>query len=476
MLFNSYTFLVFFAVLFPLVRYAPGWRTKKTILLLASYVFYAAWDPAFIVLLWISTVVDWFAARWIHAAPTPGRRRLFLLLSLFVNLGMLGYFKYALFFLDNAATVAGWIGFEYAAPRPTIILPIGISFFTFQTLSYTFDVFRRRIAPWTSFLDYALFVTFFPQLVAGPILRGADFLPQCKAERAVPWHVVGWGMCLLTIGLFCKVVVADELMAPIVEMVFDGRQLPGFIDAWAGVCAFSVQIFCDFAGYSTCAIGVAMTLGFDVPDNFRFPLGAVGFSDFWARWHMTLSRWVRDYVFMPLCRRRRGRRWAAFNMMLAMVIVGFWHGAAWTFVLWGAMNGFMVVIEREIRRSPLGSWRVWSRPAVQRVLWVGTYLMLCFTITAFRAHSIGQTGALLWSLLGGRGWEGLAGLAGDHYRLAFCTAAVTVVLHRLMVNTSLEAVAARVPWWLKSALLAVLMYLVLISMTGEDRAFIYFQF
>ncbi|MHC4180894.1 MAG: MBOAT family O-acyltransferase, partial [Planctomycetota bacterium] len=223
---------------------------------------------------------------------------MWVLLSLITNLGLLGFFKYGGFLLENFVVLLNTAGIQYEPALPDIVLPVGISFYTFQTLSYTLDVYRGKTRPWMSFLDFALFVTFFPQLVAGPIIRSGDFLPQCIEPRRATGRQLSWGLTLLVLGLFEKIVVADGLLAPISDKVYAQAGEAGFLDAWCGTLAFSGQIFCDFAGYSTCAIGIALCLGFAIQDNFRFPYAAGGFSDFWRRWHVSLSSWLRDYLYI----------------------------------------------------------------------------------------------------------------------------------------------------------------------------------
>ncbi len=351
MLFNSYTFILFLAAVLLLSRMLANWTWRKSLLLLSSYVFYAAWNPPFVVVLWISTIVDWYVGKWIHASSTRERRTFFLIISLLVNLGMLSYFKYGGFFVDNLNMLLHLAGFNFAFSQISIVLPVGISFYTFQTLSYTIDIFRGRLSPWHSFLDYALYVTFFPQLVAGPIVRAANFLPQCRSSRIGSSKQMGWGLSLLVIGLFAKIVIADSLAAPTVEVVYDSHGTLGCIAAWAGTLAFAIQIFCDFFGYSTCAIGVALSLGFSLPDNFRWPYGAIGFSDFWRRWHISLSSWLRDYLYIPLGGNRMGIRRTYVNLMITMLLGGLWHGASWMFVIWGGLHGIYLMAEGLIRQS-----------------------------------------------------------------------------------------------------------------------------
>ena len=308
MIFNSLTFLVFFALVLAMHN-APlfSWHQKKINLLVASYLFYAAWNPPFVILLWVSTVVDWWAAQWMVRARQERTRKIWMITSVVVNIGMLGYFKYGGFLLENFVALAASLGIAYQPPKWDIILPVGISFYTFATLSYTLDVYLRRAKPARHFLDYALFVTFFPHLVAGPIMRPTELVPQFASTRRATAHQLYFGFSLMILGLFQKVVLADGFLSPVVEKVYDAHEgVPNALDAWVATLAFSGQIFCDFAGYSTTAIGVAMCLGFAMPDNFRFPYAAVGFSDFWRRWHITLSSWLSVYLYIPLGGNRHG--------------------------------------------------------------------------------------------------------------------------------------------------------------------------
>ena len=262
MLFNSLTFVVFFLIVLAL-HYAPfPWRAKKFNLLIASYLFYAAWNPPFVILLWLSTLVDWFVAKKIYVEQRKSRRRMLLIVSLLVNLGILGFFKYGNFLLENWVWLMAQVGVDWQAPGWDIVLPVGISFYTFQTMAYSLDVYLRRAAPAKSFLDFALFVTFFPQLVAGPIVRPTHLIPQFATPHVASLKQLGWGLSLMILGIFQKVVIADGLLAPASDEVFSASEHVTFWDAWLGTLAFSGQIFSDFAGYSTTAIGVALTLGF----------------------------------------------------------------------------------------------------------------------------------------------------------------------------------------------------------------------
>ena len=470
MQFNTYLFACFFAVVLA-VHHAPlPWTARKLALLGFSYAFYAAWDPAFVVLLWGSTVVDWFAARAMMRTERPALRRALLGASLVFNLGLLGYFKYAGFLQRTLAAVLGALGVHLAVAPVDIVLPIGISFYTFMTLSYTIDVYLGRSRPARSFLDYALYVTFFPHLVSGPIVRATELVPQFETERRATGPQLGWGLALLAVGLFQKVVLADGLLAPVVDKVFQPRlaQLSTG-DAWAGAVAFAGQIFFDFAGYSSCAIGVALCLGFALPDNFRAPYGAVGISDFWRRWHMSLSSWLRDYLYIPLGGNRRGALRTHVNLALTMLIGGLWHGASWTFVAWGGLHGGYLIAERLLRAAAPAS-PLWSTRAVQLALALATFILVCFAWVFFRAVSFDQAFRILAAMLG-RG----RGAGHPAWWLAILPVAALVAVHWRMRATTFETVVERCPWPVRSALLAAAVVSLFLS-SGIDRAFIYFQF
>lgn len=470
MTFNSLTFLLFFGIVLGLYHCPFSWKNKKRMLLVSSYLFYAAWNPPFIALLWLSTLVDWVVARRIYRAE--GRFRSFwLLISLCTNLGVLAYFKYGGFLLDNFVTAVHQLGIDYAPAPFDIILPMGISFYTFQTLSYTLDIYWGKAKPASSFLDYALFVTFFPQLVAGPIVRAVDFLPQCTEPKRATGEQMGWGLVLLIIGLFQKMIIADKLLAPVVDQVYANAGSAGFAQAWIGTMAFSGQIFCDFSGYSCCGIGIALCLGFALPDNFRFPYAAVGFSDFWRRWHISLSSWLRDYLYIPLGGNRQGSFLRGRNLMLTMLIGGLWHGAGWHFVAWGGLHGLYLMGEAYCKRS-MGSWEVWNSRLGQLSLAILTYLLVCLTWVFFRAPDFSTAFTLLQSMfllgpvnpvIAGRAW------------LALMVVLCMLMMHWILREKSAEEAF---DWLPDRAVVAALTVMILcLTLThGENRGFIYFQF
>jgi D-alanyl-lipoteichoic acid acyltransferase DltB (MBOAT superfamily) len=473
MLFNSLLFIVFFAVVLAFQWLPVRWRTRKCILLIASYIFYAAWRPPFVILLWISTLVDWGVARRLATARSRAARRGLLAASLGVNLGLLGYFKYAGFVTESLARALNAAGIPFSPPELSVVLPIGISFYTFQTLSYTLDVYFGRGKPWHSFLDYALYVTFFPQLVAGPIVRAFDFLPQCEEPKRATAGQLSWGLTLLLIGLFEKIVVADGLLAPVADRIYGATRFDG-IGAWVGTLAFSGQILCDFLGYSTCAVGAGMCLGFALPDNFHCPYAAIGFSDFWRRWHISLSTWLRDYLYIPLGGNRGSKLLTLRKLVISLFLGGLWHGAAWKFVAWGLLHGIYLVAERLVK-DLLPRSGIWTRPTARLCLGLLTFALVCVAWVFFRAESVSEATAVLAAMagFGSRAGEAMVEPSGAFTVIA--TMVVMLALQWTLRDSSLEAAAARVPRWLAVGLMAA-MLVATCTMTGPGRAFIYFQF
>lgn len=343
MIFHSLTFVAFFLVIVTVYWRLPH-RAQNALLLVSSYVFYGWVHPWFLALIFASTVVDFWAGRGM--ATDPARKRLFLGLSLCVNLGMLGFFKYFNFFAENVQAALAVVHFNVPLPALHVVLPVGISFYTFQELSYTLEVYKGKLAARRDFLDFATFVCFFPQLVAGPIERAAHLLPQVEQERTFNWPLARDAMFLILWGYFKKLVVADNA-GVIANKVF-ALQAPGFFVLWAGVFAFGIQIYADFSAYSDIARGTARWLGFDLMRNFNHPYLATGPADFWRRWHISLSSWFRDYVYIPLGGSRAGRLIEYRNIFATFLLSGFWHGANWNYVLWGAYHGALLVLSRMV--------------------------------------------------------------------------------------------------------------------------------
>ncbi len=391
MIFNSIAFLVFIATFLPLYFTLRG-RARLLLCLTGSYFFYGWWDWRFLSLIVFSTLIDYFVGLRLEQSEEPNRRRSLLIASMVVNLGFLAFFKYFNFFIDSFADLLISIGLNPSWNTLNIILPVGISFYTFQSMSYTIDVFKRKIAIEKDFIRFATFISFFPQLVAGPIVRASDFLPQFKKDRRFEWDrfIAGTGQVLW--GFFKKVAVADSL-APFVDQCFAAPGGFSSLHLTIGVVFYSFQIYCDFSGYSDIAIGLARILGFDFPENFRTPYFSKNFSEFWTRWHISLSSWLRDYLYIPLGGNRGGSFGSWFfillslvisivmtgwwwliivyvlvanitvwwlrgssankvvmytymNLVVTMLLGGLWHGASWAFVVWGLLHGFYLVVQR----------------------------------------------------------------------------------------------------------------------------------
>ena len=473
-IFSSLTFIVFFALVLLMHSLPLRWGAKKFNLLLASYVFYAAWNPPYVTILWAATLVAWFTIKWMASTTSRRGRLLCLLACLVANLGLLGFFKYGGFLLENFVVLARSVGIDYAPPRLDLLLPLGISFFTFKCISYAMDVYQRRCDASPSLLDFALHVGFFPLIAAGPIVRAGQFLPQCREPRRANVHQLGWGLSLLVIGLFQKVVLADGMLTGTASTVFNAWQKAGIVDSWIGAVAFTGQIFFDFAGYSTCAIGAALCLGFAIPDNFRFPYAATSPSDFWHRWHISLSTWLRDYLYIPLGGNRKGSFRSYVNLMVTMLLGGLWHGASWKFVAWGGLHGVYLVVERLLSRR----WeRVrWPDRLPVRLLGIlVTFLLVCVAWVLFRADSLTAAFHLLGSMFGVSGRNPTDLVPGVKAVAVAVIVLGLLATHGCLRNSSLEQAASRLPWWLKAVLLAA-MVAAIVRAPGEQHAFIYFQF
>jgi len=477
MLFNSYDFLFFFVAVL-LVHLLPlPWWLRKFNLLAASYLFYMSWNPPFVALLWLSTLIDWCAAKGMGRSEDPLTRKLLLLLSLCTNLGILGYFKYAETVLEYFTDAMHAMGIGYQAPAQqwSIVLPLGISFYTFQTLSYTIDVYRRRIEPCRSLLDFALFVAFFPQLIAGPILRAGQFLPQCTEPKRPSGQQFGWGLSLIVLGLFLKIVLADGLFAPSVNDVYLPGRPVSISDAWIGMLGFVGQLYCDFAGYSTCAVGLALCLGFVIPANFRFPLAMTSVSDFWSRFHITLSRWLHDYLFLALGGYRRRRARVAFNLILTMVLCGWWHGATFNFLLFGLLNGLYLVMQFQLRRSPVGRLAFWETAPGKAVLWAFHFNLLAWTLVLFRATTFEHATVMYQTLCGLGPATTYSYLTDAQFLFVLVPLQSIVLLHWLFRELTVEQAVSRCPTWLWMIALSAMLTAILL-VPGEPAEYVYFQF
>jgi alginate O-acetyltransferase complex protein AlgI len=396
MLFPTSTFAIFFVIVLPtswaLMRRRALWQA---FMLTASYVFYAWWDWRFVFLLAVSTVGNHVAARAIRAAARRRTQKLLLGLAVAFNLGLLGYFKYAGFLVSSAENALTRLGLPSSTWALSVTLPIGISFFTFMALSYVIDVYRGELEP-VDFPRFAVYLSFFPHLVAGPIVRGSELLPQLERPRNAGRVNATRAYFLILSGLFFKVVIANELSAHLVDAVFAAPDRHSSLEVLVAVYGYAVQIFADFMGYTNIAIGVALLLGFEFPQNFNSPYQAVSLQEFWRRWHMTLSRWLRDYLYISLGGNKKGRVRTYVNLLVTMLLGGLWHGAAWTFVIWGGLHGSGLAVERFVRDLLHARRRLWPSGAVGR--WAGrlvTFHFVCLGWIFFRASSLNAADSVI---------------------------------------------------------------------------------
>jgi D-alanyl-lipoteichoic acid acyltransferase DltB (MBOAT superfamily) len=388
MLFNSLEFLLFLPTVFVLYWFVfkNQLRAQNILLLVASYIFYGWWDWRFLSLIILSTAIDYFVGFQMQKAEVISKRKLLLALSITANLGMLGFFKYFNFFVQSWVDAWAGVGITMQGTTLSIILPVGISFYTFQTLSYTIDIYRKQLEPAKSFIDFAAFVTFFPQLVAGPIERASHLLPQFYSKRKFDYDFAVTGVKLIIWGLFKKVVVADNC-AFFVNPIFDNPDAFSSAELTLGMLFFAFQIYGDFSGYSDIAIGVSKLFGFDLMVNFKFPYFSRDIAEFWRRWHISLSTWFRDYVYIPLGGSRGSKLFQLRNVMVIFLVSGFWHGANWTFIFWGLLHSFLFLPllfgnwNRTNVTSKTYGWLDFIKIAI-------TFVLVCFAWVFFRAESI----------------------------------------------------------------------------------------
>lgn len=398
MIFNSVHFVFFFLFVYLGYRLSTH-KIQNYLLLFSSYYFYAAWDWRFLSLILFSTIVDYQCGQKIYDSKSRNIRKIFLLTSISTNLGLLGFFKYYNFFAESAEALALKLGVGLSDITLDIILPMGISFYTFQTMSYTIDVYRGQLKPCRSISDFSLYVAFFPQLVAGPIERAGRLLPQIQNKREVTREDIEKGLWLIFFGFFLKIFVADNL-AKIVDVGFNNQQPISGDIALVSVYAFSFQIFGDFAGYSSIAIGLSRLMGIQLMTNFRFPYFVTNPADFWKHWHISLSSWLRDYLYIPLGGNRGSNIMIYRNLIITMLLGGLWHGAAWTFVIWGAYQGGILASHRMLK--PFLAKFIVVGHMQQNIWWlirvVFMFQVTCIGWLIFRAESPGQVMDMISSI------------------------------------------------------------------------------
>ncbi len=467
MLFNSLDFLFFFSFVYALYLRLPH-RGQNLLLLASSYFFYGAWDYRFLSLLFLSTAVDYVLARAIEDSPSPRRRRRLLVISMCVSLGVLGFFKYCNFFIENLQALLAAFGLDAAGWHLDIILPWGISFYTFQTMSYTIDVYRGHMKACRQFGDFAVFVSFWPHLVAGPIMRANLLLPQVQTPRVITYEMVREGTWLILFGLYKKVVVADNL-APFANALFDDPAGFQGLAVLGGLLAFAFQIYGDFSGYSDIARGTARLMGFDLMVNFRMPYFATNPSDFWRRWHISLSTWLRDYLYISLGGNRAGRARTYLNLTITMLLGGLWHGAAWHFIAWGAYHGLLLVAHRLVAgdappaRAPT--------PARRLLHMAGFFTLTLFGWLLFRVHALSDVPLLLAQLFHFGPLTGKVALLS-----VLCFAGPLLLIEMAQERAGDLLVVKRWPPLARAALYAALLAALLLCGAVDKHEFIYFQF
>ncbi|MDQ7063819.1 MAG: MBOAT family O-acyltransferase [candidate division KSB1 bacterium] len=483
MLFNSFEFLVFFPIV-TLVYFALPHRFRLIFLLLASYYFYMCWRPEYIVLILASTLVDYFAGLGMSRTDERKKRRKFLLMSLFANLGLLFTFKYFNFFADSLSHLFAAVRVDVHMPALDVLLPVGISFYTFQTLSYTIDVYRGETQPEKNPLRFALYVAFFPQLVAGPIERSTRLLKQFYRKVSFSEQRLRSGLMLILWGLFKKVVIADRLAI----YVNEAYNHPGDYQGWPLILAtyfFAFQIYCDFSGYSDIAIGSARILGFDLMENFRQPYFAKSISEFWKRWHISLSTWFRDYLYIPLGGNRVVKwRWY-YNLMVVFLVSGLWHGANWTFVVWGALHGFYLIfsIWTQTARAKIRAWIGLARRPRLQGLWqtVVTFHLVLVAWVFFRANSLSDAMLILHNMSQiDFSWRGLMDinieLGWGELMLVMLFIVVMELVHLLQSSGKWVSFSVRTSQPLRLAVFYGLLLCIVFFGVYNHTEFIYFQF
>ncbi len=500
MLFNSLDFLLFLPLVVGLYYGLPV-RFRWFVLLIASYVFYAWWKIEYLLLLFASTLTDYLCGLAMGRHPTRHARRPFLILSLITNLGLLATFKYLGFFADSLEALLGLLGQPTDVPVIDILLPVGISFYTFQTLSYTIDVYRGKLEPERHFGYFALYVSFFPQLVAGPIERASNLLPQLHAPRPLNLFWLRSGFLLILWGFFKKVVIADRL-ALYVDPVFAQPTSYHAAHFWIALYFFIFQIFCDFSAYSDIAIGTARIFGVDLMENFRRPFAARSIAEFWQRWHISLTTWFRDYLYTPLLRsggRSSKARWMG-SILIVFVLSGLWHGAAWTFVLWGTLHGLYLVVGLLTRPARRALWHRLEHHIAQTAPFparaaglsglsqlllhlrgglalLTTFHLVVLSLILFRAASITNAVYIATHLLDFGGSPGLAGFSFADWVISLGSIGLLETVqwidaHVVRLETWIDTAPRLVRW----GVYYLLMILVLLFGVFDRRPFIYFQF
>lgn len=480
MLFNSIDFAIFFPIFFVVYWIVAKKLTLRNAFLLASsYLFYGWWDWRFLFLILFSSIVDFTIGQKIYAATNKRVRKNYLLVSLLINLGLLGYFKYTNFFIDSFINSFRFFGGEMDSFTLQIILPVGISFYTFQTLSYTIDIYRDRIKPTKDWLSFFTFVAFFPQLVAGPIERASHLLPQFFKTYNFDYKAFKSGLLLMAFGLFKKMVIADRL-AIVVNEVYGNPTGHSGQDLIIATVFFAFQIYCDFSGYSDIAIGISRMLGFNLMKNFDTPYFSTSITAFWRRWHISLSTWFRDYVYIPLGGSRNGDYRTYFNLFIVFVVSGLWHGAAINFVIWGAIHGVIIVVEKALSNTAL---KVNRKPLIPSVFFkFFTFGIVCFAWIFFRANTFADSVYIVTNLFNFNfvDWSIYSlGLPSHEFDFAIIVIVLLLIFDAFHRKYNALRIINKSNFVVQSLVYTLIVYsIVIFGIYGNDSVseFIYFQF
>jgi len=468
LLFNSVFFLIFFALILALYPFlADRVKTRTWYLMAVSLYFYYKTSGAFVMLLVITSAVNFGIGYLMYHSKGRGHKNLLLILSLIWNLGSLGYYKYTNFIIDTINQLAGG-----SIPLQEIFLPVGISFFTFQTMSYTLDIYFGKLKPLGSFVDFCFFVSFFPQLVAGPIVRATWFLPQIHQKLSLNRQQMDRALVLIFAGLLKKGVIADYISINFVDRVFDNPALFSGVENLIAVYAYGMQIYCDFSGYSDIAIGVALLLGFELPQNFLSPYQASSITDFWRRWHISLSTWLRDYLYIPLGGNQKGKLRQNANLMLTMLLGGLWHGASWNFVFWGFMHGLGLSFDKWWLRQKLAQSRIMKILGV-----IITFHFVSFCWIFFRSRSFDNSWTILSRIFG----DFKAPILGQWisgYPLVAMLIVIGYIFHWLPDSyyDMLHKILGKIPLVGQALILSGVVWILFQARSADIQPFIYFQF
>lgn len=484
-------FAFFFPIVFILYWFVfnKNLKLQNLFLLIVSYIFYGWWDWRFLILIIFSTIVDYIIGYKLNSEDNEKKRKLLLVISLTTNLGLLGFFKYFNFFINSFIGAFTIFGFHMESRNLNIILPVGISFYTFQTLSYTIDIYRKKMKATSEFIDFAAFVTFFPQLVAGPIERASHLLPQFQKDRHFYYDEAVYGLKLILWGLFKKIVIADRVAIVVNNVYSNPKEFQGLALIIATVF-FAFQIYCDFSGYSDIAIGTSKILGFDLMENFKRPYFSKSIAEFWKRWHISLSTWFKDYLYIPLGGNRVSKMRWRLNLMLTFLVSGLWHGANWTFIIWGALNGFYQVFgiwSSDFRKNVKNKIGLSSLENLDSILQViTTFSLTCFAWIFFRANNVSDAFYISGNLLSGiDNWNQLSyiketilslGLGYKNFIVAIVAIVLMELIHIQQKNTKFKDVMTNKPFVLRWGVYYLMVLVIIFFGYFGESQFIYFQF